>query len=137
MEKDTLVTLLAGPNTNEKPTVPTPHVQWLAVAIALTFILSIALIVIKHYHKSKKYRLKKELKKETRVDFNDVIVTAFAKEETEKLRRELLAKSHPDRFSDENTKQLAKVLYQKVNNASNSLATLKELGTEVNKLINK
>ncbi len=137
MEKDTLLTLSAEPKTGEQSTIQTSHIQWLTVAIVLALVLGAMIFGIKHYHKSESYQLKKKLKKNGKVDFNDVIVTAFAKEETEKIRRELLANCHPDRFSDENTKQLAKSLYQKVNNASNSLTMLKELETEVNKLINK
>lgn len=102
---------------------------WFIISI-IEFILIIALLFFRKNHKStdKKSRIKKEVKKEGEIDFNNTLNSAF---NSQKLYNELKIKCHPDRFvGDDDKIAVANTIFQEITRNKLNFQKLEELKKE-------
>lgn len=100
---------------------------WMVVAIA-EFVIIICLLFVRRNKASKKRDVKRQVKKEGDINFDNVIASSFG---AEALYKELIRKCHPDRFApDVNKVAIANDITERLGKYKHDLNKLNELKRE-------
>ena len=85
---------------------------WIALVELLFIVISAILYMRKKWENNPKRELKKRIKAEGAIDFDNTMMSAFHSQE---LYNELKGKYHPDRFPNDTEKnELATILFQQI-----------------------
>lgn len=105
------------------------YINWWMVVVAIAEFVFIIYLLLAHLNKmSKKRNIKKQVKNEGNINFDNIIASSFG---ADALYKELIRKCHPDRFApDANKVAIANDITERLGKYKHDLNKLNELKQE-------